>query len=809
MATEDQIRTITIKAQTEGFDDANKQASQLADSMGMVAEETDSVSKSAINASGAYDRLLSRIDPTYRSTQQLAQAHTVLTKALDQGVITQAQYADALDKATKKFQPQPVNAFQAAIKGVQGQLVALSAGLGPVGVALAGLGPWGLGAAAVLGGVVKSFEAARDAAVDFARKAQGLQSFSITTGLTTDQIQKLNIEAAKFGINGDAMSRAIDQFDVRLNEVRRSQGPYFDLLREINPELAKQAQSAKTTADELNILAAAYAQAGEKGGALLQAAAGRGAQAIAPVLQSINGAGGVGNLSGKPTIANDEVKKLADALAGIEATSGRVQDKIANWFSESVLSTWQRGLDLDERIVDKLQGFTLTKAWNDLISFFNSTAPGRGPGAALASPPGSTGFVPNLVPTPAYPPQLNLSGIAQPAQQKTTEDLQSELNVYREMVSAIGAAATAHDQYNLRIKELDLSLSKHIITEDQYKKAVSAEGLQYAIQMESQRNSILGAGAPLTDLLKQKQDELNAARQRGVKITADEQAAVLASVVSQKMQADTQILVANGLATADQLRATKMAELNTLYKQHQITLQDVGVAMAAYEKTVEDTIKQQEILKAQLPGLKQLEIESGSLRTQLDTTGTSIANGISSDFVDLATHAKNTGDAFKDMGLVIIKAIDEMVAKMLIAAPIAKGLQAILGAFLPTGGTSSGGGLVASANGNVFSNGRLVPFASGGVISSPTMFGMADGRTGIMAEAGDEAIMPLARGPGGKLGVVARGAGGGDIHIHFAIDARGATQGVADQIVARAKAEILPQIIPLVIDAKDRRVRGL
>jgi len=34
---------------------------------------------------------------------------------------------------------------------------------------------------------------------------------------------------------------------------------------------------------------------------------------------------------------------------------------------------------------------------------------------------------------------------------------------------------------------------------------------------------------------------------------------------------------------------------------------------------------------------------------------------------------------------------------------------------------------------------------------------MSDGRTGMMAEAGPEAIMPLKRGPDGKLGVVASG----------------------------------------------------
>ncbi|WP_227267850.1 phage tail tape measure protein [Roseobacter weihaiensis] len=62
------------------------------------------------------------------------------------------------------------------------------------------------------------------------------------------------------------------------------------------------------------------------------------------------------------------------------------------------------------------------------------------------------------------------------------------------------------------------------------------------------------------------------------------------------------------------------------------------------------------------------------------------------------------------------------------------------------------------ANGAPFSQGRVMPFATGGVVSSTTPFGMRGGM-GVMGEAGPEAIMPLARGADGKLGV--RGAGGG------------------------------------------------
>ena len=65
--------------------------------------------------------------------------------------------------------------------------------------------------------------------------------------------------------------------------------------------------------------------------------------------------------------------------------------------------------------------------------------------------------------------------------------------------------------------------------------------------------------------------------------------------------------------------------------------------------------------------------------------------------------------------------------------------------------------LFANAKGNVVQSGQITPFAEGGIVNSPVLFPMRGG-TGLMGEAGPEAIMPLARGSDGKLGV--RGAGG-------------------------------------------------
>lgn len=88
-----------------------------------------------------------------------------------------------------------------------------------------------------------------------------------------------------------------------------------------------------------------------------------------------------------------------------------------------------------------------------------------------------------------------------------------------------------------------------------------------------------------------------------------------------------------------------------------------------------------------------------------------------------------------------------------------------------TGLLGYGTGVEANANGGVYQSPSLSAY-SGGVYNTPQLFAFAKG-AGVFGEAGPEAIMPLRRGPDGRLGVAAHGGGGGGVGVSIRIDNNG------------------------------------
>lgn len=155
----------------------------------------------------------------------------------------------------------------------------------------------------------------------------------------------------------------------------------------------------------------------------------------------------------------------------------------------------------------------------------------------------------------------------------------------------------------------------------------------------------------------------------------------------------------------------------------------------------------------------------------------------------------------------------------------------LFGSFFSSLFGGGGGSLLSTGTGGLYANGGVFgpagvhAFALGGaftngIVNRPTLFPFANG-TGLMGEAGPEAIMPLRRGPDGKLGVAAQGyapmggaapaansnppaeKAGDSYHFEFKMP------NASLEAVERMKAEMPGIAIRAVQEAKRNRVAGL
>ena len=174
---------------------------------------------------------------------------------------------------------------------------------------------------------------------------------------------------------------------------------------------------------------------------------------------------------------------------------------------------------------------------------------------------------------------------------------------------------------------------------------------------------------------------------------------------------------------------------------------------------------------------------------QQEDLAKSIANTMGNSLMSVVDGTKSVEEAFKEMAASIIKQLFEV----LVVQRLVANLTATLGGG--GGGTNLITGIVGavtgSADGNVLGSGNVIPFATGGVVSSAIMFPMAGNKTGLMGEAGPEAIMPLSRGSDGKLGVKSSGSNDtGDVNIYqtFSFAANG------DESVKKLISQAAPEI---------------
>ena len=162
---------------------------------------------------------------------------------------------------------------------------------------------------------------------------------------------------------------------------------------------------------------------------------------------------------------------------------------------------------------------------------------------------------------------------------------------------------------------------------------------------------------------------------------------------------------------------------------------------------------------------------------EVDSFASGIGGGLKRAFDGLIFDGMKLSDALKGIARSMADTAYNIAMKPIrdaVAGALAGGVDAAVSNLMPF------------ADGAAFSQGRVSAFAKGGVVSQPTRFPMRGG-TGLMGEAGPEAIMPLTRGADGRLGVAAAG-GGRPVSVNITVN----TPDVAG--FARSQGQIAAQM---------------
>ncbi|NKB51646.1 MAG: phage tail tape measure protein [Rhizobiaceae bacterium] len=148
--------------------------------------------------------------------------------------------------------------------------------------------------------------------------------------------------------------------------------------------------------------------------------------------------------------------------------------------------------------------------------------------------------------------------------------------------------------------------------------------------------------------------------------------------------------------------------------------------------------------------LKREALEAQKQLEQLKKTAETFGKEFTSTIQNSIANGKSFQDTLKAIGLQLSNLALQAALKPL-QNSVGAAFGKLFGDLVSTGGSSDGG--------------NVTPMAKGGVVASPTFFASSGG-PGVMGEAGPEAVLPLARGSDGRLGVKASSGAGSSAPVN-------------------------------------------
>lgn len=381
------------------------------------------------------------------------------------------------------------------------------------------------------------------------------------------------------------------------------------------------------------------------------------------------------------------------------------------------------------------------------------------------------------------------------AQAKLNQQLKEAETAFQQLKKVYDPVGAAADEFKKQAQSLDLLLTQKKITTEEYGRAIAA--------LAGQFNQAVQASTGLSQAMKYQADlerQLAIAQQQGDAAAAaigmgDKRAGRAQSRLALEQENNNKIL-----ALRDEL-ATASNEKQRQELEKQIALrQEYGAKLVQVQ---EDTFNKIDAAQSDWSNGASAAFEN-YLDSASDVAGQTqeLFTNAFGNLEDGVVQFVKTGKfQFKDFADAIIEDLIRIQVRQ-----AAAGFLSTAFGFLGGGGSALGqgtmtgfseGSFVANAKGGVYDSPSLSSF-SNQVHDSPQVFAFAKG-AGIFAEAGPEAIMPLARGPDGSLGVVSMGTGGSDgdqapitmgnitQHFHF----NGSPDGVTKEELARTTRQAI------------------
>jgi hypothetical protein len=739
---QDAIKRLIYQFSSVGADQLVADQNKVADANANIAATSQTASTASLSLEKSFDSLERRYVTTVRAQQDFEAVQTKVNAAVAQNPALQERANVVLDAAKAKLEAASGSAdlLSKITDKARESMAGFALEGGAVGGILGSFGPWGIAAAAAVGLVSAAFDYLNEHASKFGEASIGIKNFGQVSGITATQVRGLQEAAEKAGESGDSIATSFERFTVNLESARDGTGSLFDSIQKINPALAVQIASTKSSADAWDILAKATNSTTDATtrAALARAAFGKGGVADVPVLIATDNAGGLAAYSEevqKATGITDQLTLHTAQLAvQIEATKKQTENIYASLYSDEVLSRQAKFAKAQLDIAQTIASYVRTAGgfkFSDLLP--SESQPGlttleanaaAQAASAAASPKASSA-------SESSDPSEKIKAQAEATQQLTAA------------TTALGAAQANADKAQQSYGEQSVSLSATTKSlADSRKNA--GDALLLLSNLEKQHIAALGGAATGEEILKARTDALTAAFDKGTISADDYQRALHGDTDNQLSSLNDQLAIVQAITGQEQQRAQYLATVNSLLQAGKnledataIAAEKLAISQAAADAAVKRQVQSlqdsTDMIRAQQNGTEATTAAAIAYKNAIHT-GASDTAASALSAATLANYAAKAAASTQQMAAAAQASADAYQRAANAAAEAAAGAKAAsngdFGAgsqYGAAGGYAAGGNVGSGATsggsptlGYILETGQYVPISEYNQYYSPS-----------------------------------------------------------------------------------------